>query len=76
MKIIPLTQLETKKTAFIQEILGGSEITKRLDRMGVRPGKKIVKISAHFWRGPITILTDKTKIAIGYGMAQKIMVEI
>ncbi len=75
-KTIPLTQLETKKTAFIKEIFGGTGITKRLERMGVRPGKKIEKISAHFWRGPITILVDKAKIAIGYGMAQKIMVEV
>ncbi|MFH1798749.1 MAG: FeoA family protein [Candidatus Omnitrophota bacterium] len=73
---IPLTQLKVNKTAVIKEIDGGCGTAKRLETLGIRPGKTIKKISAHFWKGPITIMMDKTKIAVGYGIARKIIVEI
>ena len=76
MSYIHLTQLKAKQTAIVKEILGGEGVYNRLNSLGVRPGKKITMISAHFWRGPVTILIDKMKIAIGHGMARKIMVEV
>ena len=75
MEEMYLTQLKTRQTAVVKEILGGCGVARRLESLGIRPGKKITKISSHFWRGPITVLVDKTKVAIGHGMAQKIMVE-
>ena len=76
MEPIRLTQLKNKEEGIIKEVLGGDEVVSRLNSLGVRPGKKVTKMSAHFWRGPITIMIDKMKIAIGHGMAQKIMVEV
>ncbi len=70
-----LTHLKTNKSAVIKDILGGESVTARLNALGIRPGKKICKISEHFWHGPVTILMDRAKIAIGYGMAKKILVE-
>jgi len=76
MKEIYLTQLKAKQTAAIKEIAGGHEVARRLESIGIRPGKSITIISAHFWRGPITVMVGKAKVAIGHGMAQKIIVEI
>lgn len=76
MKEICLIKLENNKCAVVKSILGGILAQKRLEILGIRPGKKITKISAHFWRGPVIVLADKTKIAIGHGLAQKIIVEI
>jgi ferrous iron transport protein A len=76
MKEIHLTRLGAKQTAVIKEISGGYGVTHRLESMGIRPGKSITMISAHFWRGPITVMIGKAKVAIGHGMAQKIIVEI
>ncbi|MGB2599342.1 MAG: FeoA family protein [Candidatus Omnitrophota bacterium] len=76
MKEINLTQLGAKKTAVIKEILGGYVVTRRLESMGVRPGKSITMISAHFWRGPVTVIVGKSKVAIGHGMAQRVIVEV
>jgi ferrous iron transport protein A len=70
-----LTELKTKQTGVVKEILGGHGARSRLAALGIRPGKKITKLSSHFWRGPVTVLVDKTKVAIGHGMAQKIIVE-
>ncbi len=76
MKEMYLIQLKAKQTAIVKEIVGGYGVIHRLEALGIRPGKKITKISAHFWRGPVTVIVDKTKIAIGHGMAQKIVVEV
>ena len=76
MGIVHLTKIKTNQSAVIKEILGGRELEKRLEVMGIRPGKKITKIGSHFWRGPVTISVGKSKVAIGHGMAQKIMVEV
>jgi len=70
-----LTELRTHETALVKEISGGHAAAERLGALGIRPGKKITKISAHFWRGPVTIRMDKAKVAIGHGMADKIIVE-
>ena len=76
MSAIHLTQLKAKQTGVVTEILGGDEVVNRLNSMGVRTGKKVTVISSHFWRGPVTVLLDRMKIAIGHGMARKIMVEV
>ena len=76
MEEIFLTQLKPKQDAVVKEIIGGYGVAKRLESMGIRPGKKITMISSHFWRGPVTVMVGKAKVAIGHGMAQKILVEV
>ncbi len=75
MKHIPLTQLGEKQTALVKQILGGHAVENKLEALGIRPGVSIVKISSHFWRGPITVMVGLAKVAIGHGMAEKIIVE-
>jgi ferrous iron transport protein A len=44
--------------------------------MGIRPGRKITKVGSMLFRGPVTLKIDHTQIAIGFGMANKIVVEV
>lgn len=74
--IIDLTQIQPGETGIIKEIHGGYGLMRRVQGMGIRPGKKIIKVSSHFWRGPQTIEIDNIQIAIGFGMAKKIFVEV
>ncbi|MCK4852571.1 MAG: ferrous iron transport protein A [Candidatus Omnitrophica bacterium] len=76
MSTLYLTELDTDKTATIRSIEGGIGAAARLESMGIRAGVRITKISAHFWKGPVTVLVGKSKVAIGHGMAQKIVVEV
>jgi Fe2+ transport system protein FeoA len=48
----------------------------RLQALGVRPGKRITKLSGMFMRGPVTLQVGQAQLAIGYGMAGKILVEV
>jgi ferrous iron transport protein A len=75
-KNISICQLRQGQSGRVVEIQGGQGIAGRLNSMGVRPGKNITKVSAAFMKGPVTISVDRCQIAIGWGMAQKVMVEV
>lgn len=74
--LIDLTQMQPGETGIVKEIQGGYGFVRKLQSMGVRPGKKITKVSSHFWRGPQTVEVDNIQIAVGFGMAKKILVEV
>ena len=43
--------------------------------MSIKPGKKIKVSSSHRFGGPVTFEIDNMEVAIGRGMAEKIIVE-
>ena len=73
---LALSQMQAGQTGTVIQIMGGRGLIRRLDAMGIRPGKKVTKISSSLFRGPITLRTNQTQVAIGFGMANKILVEI
>jgi ferrous iron transport protein A len=72
---IYLTQLRAGEEAKIVDLQGGIGFRRRVENLGIREGMKIKKISSQLFRGPVTIQVGNTKVAIGYGMAKKIIVE-
>jgi len=60
----------------VVEIRGGFGMITRLNAMGIVPGKRIVKINSMIARGPITVEVDRVQIAIGFGMAKRIIVAL
>jgi ferrous iron transport protein A len=75
-KHLTACQMRSGQSGKVVQILGGQGLVNRLNAMGIRPGKKITKISAMFLRGPVTIQVGQIRAAIGYGMASKIVVEV
>lgn len=73
---ITIRQMGAGQSGKVVQILGGHGLAKRLYSLGIRPGKRITKVSAMFMRGPVTIQVDRTQVAIGFGMAGKIVVEV
>lgn len=73
---ITLAQMEAGQAGIIVQILGGHGLTQRLEALGIRPGKRVTKISSMLLRGPVTFQVDSTQIAVGFGMANKIVVEV
>jgi len=60
----------------VLEISAGASAKQRLISMGIHTGDKIVKYNGSSW-GPVLIknvTVESTKIAIGKGLAQKILV--
>ncbi len=73
--VISLNDLKSQEIGVVAQIEGGRELVNRLEALGIRPGKKIKKISSMFMKGPVTVQVDRTQVAIGFGMARKILID-
>jgi ferrous iron transport protein A len=76
MITMDLTQLQEGKSGRVVEINGGRGLQQRLDSLGIRVGKSVTKVSSQLMRGPVTIRIDGFQVAVGFGMAKKILVKI
>ena len=68
-----LAQLKTGETAKIKAIEGGRGLRQKLFLRGLLEGKEVKVVSNY---GPVTVEVDRNVVAIGRGMAQKIVVTI
>ena len=75
-RMLPLTQMQSGQSGVLAEISGGYGLVNRLDALGLRPGRRITKVSSMLMRGPITVQIDRTEVAIGFGIARKVMVRL
>jgi len=75
MQIKNLKDLRPGESGRIAQINGGHGMVNRLAALDIRPGRRITKLSSGFMRGPVTIEIDRTQVAIGFGMAKRILVE-
>ncbi len=71
-----VAQMEAGQSGRIIDVAGGRGLVRRLEAMGIRPGKRITKISSMFMRGPVTIQINNAQVGIGFGMAKRILVEL
>ena len=74
--VISLVEMPTGEKGKIAVIQGGHGLVRKLDAMGIRIGKEITKVSEQLMRGPVLLRQGNTQVAIGFGMAQQILVEI
>jgi ferrous iron transport protein A len=51
-------------------------MVQKLDALGIRPGKEVVKVSAQWMRGPVLLRIGSTEVAVGFGMARHIIVDL
>lgn len=75
MKEMDLTQVKSQTKGIVVKILGGYGMMKKVETLGIRIGCEIEKLSSHMMRGPVIVKIGNTRVAIGYGMAKKIVVK-
>ena len=75
-KQITLHQMQPGQSGIVFQIQGGHGLINRLNALGIRPGQKIIKTGSTLMRGPVTIKVGTAQVAIGFGMANKIIVEL
>jgi len=73
-KSVPLSRMEAGQSGIVLQIQGGQGMINRLGALGIRPGKRVTKVSSMFMRGPVTIQVGNARVAIGFGMAKRIVV--
>ncbi len=72
---LTLAQLKNGQSGTVIEIQGGRRMVDRLNALGIIPGKKITKTSAMLMRGPVTVEVDRVEVAIGFGMASRVVIK-
>jgi ferrous iron transport protein A len=72
---LTLVEMRTGQTGTVVGVLGGHGLIQRLDALGIRPGKRVIKLNSTLFRGPIMLRVDNTQVAVGFGMARKIIVQ-
>jgi ferrous iron transport protein A len=70
-----VTRLENGVSARVVELQGNHQAVGKLEAMGIVPGTIIAKISASLMRGPVVVQKGAMQIAIGFGLAKRIIVE-
>ena len=71
-----LTDMTAGQSGKVVRVDGGHGLQSRLEAMGIRPGVKITKISGQIMRGPVIVKAGTTQVAIGFGMASRVIVDI
>lgn len=74
-RTVSLTQLKAKQTGVVREVTGGAQLRQKLMSMGVYEGKEVTKVSHIGLRGPVVIKAGRSILALGHGVAAKVMVE-
>mgnify|MGYP001774440288 CR=1 FL=1 len=72
---IPLAMLPENEEAIVVEVKGGMGLTRRLSEMGFTYGAK-VKVLHSNAPGPILVIVRGSRIALGRGVAMKIIVKV
>ena len=68
--------MRTGQTGIVVGVMGGPGLVRRLDVLGIRPGRRVTKVSSTLFHGPITLGVDSSRVAVGFGMAKRIIVRV
>lgn len=71
-----LAELKPGQSGTVVALLGGHGIAGRLQALGLHPGKRVTKVSAMFLHGPVVVDLEHSKVALGLGLADKVVVEV
>ena len=71
--MIPLSLIDIGRKARLHTVCAGRELTARLASMGLVPGTELEVISKSA-RGPLVVLVGETRLVLGRGMVNKILV--
>ena len=72
--LIPLSMVSPGEEVRLVAIQGGWGVRRRLADMGLTPGEKLWVVQSGY-SGPLLIAVRDSRLALGRGMAHKIMVE-
>ncbi len=68
--------MKERQKGRVLEISGGSVFANRMMSMGIYAGREVIKVSHFALKGPVTIKVGRSVLALGHGMAAKIVVEV
>jgi ferrous iron transport protein A len=76
MNMVSLVEMKVNRIGIIKNIGEGVQFQAKMNSLNVRIGKKLKKISNSILKGPVVVEVDNTRVAIGWGMAKKVFLEV
>lgn len=73
---LTVAQMRTGQTGTVVGVMGGLGLARRLDALGIRPGRQVTKMSSTLFHGPVTLGVNSSRVAVGFGMARRIVVKV
>jgi ferrous iron transport protein A len=73
---LSVAQMRIGQTGTVVGVMGGPGLIRRLDALGIRPGKQVTKTSSTLFHGPVTLAVSSSRVAVGFGMARRIIVTV
>jgi ferrous iron transport protein A len=74
--MLNLAQMRNGQSGIVVRLQGGHGFIRHVQAMGIIEGKRLTKLASHPLRGPILVSVDNLQIAIGYGMARRIFLNM
>jgi len=74
--IVSLAEMAPGQTGMVVSLEGGHGRMRRLAAMGLHRGAAVTKTSTQPFRGPISVQVGNTEVAMGFGLARRVMVEV
>jgi len=74
--IVSLAEMAAGQTGIVMSLEGGHGMVRRLAAMGIRRGVAVTKTSSQPFRGPVSVQVGNTEVAMGFGLARRVMVEV
>ncbi len=71
---VSILRMRNGESGIVADLPPG-EAGRRLEALGLRPGKRIDRLSGMPFRGPVTVCLEGRRVAIGYGVARRVLVE-
>jgi len=72
----PVSSMRNGQWGRLVQIDGGEELTEKLASLGIRVGTRIGRKYGLMGRGPVVLTVGTGEVAIGYGMASRMMVKL
>ena len=73
----PLSKFQAGQKGIVVAFNGGRSFRNRIMSMGLKVGSELQVVStSQILGGPVLVMVGETRLAIGWGMAQKIMIKL
>ena len=71
-----LDSIKPGQKARVIEVQGGWGLRQKLSELGILPSQVITIANASAWRGPVLVEVNSNEVALGRGVARKVLVEV
>ncbi len=73
---LTLLSMRADEAGYVHDVAGGAELAGKLKAMGIYSGRRVVKRSPEGSSGPVVVEVMGTRVALGRGMAAKVLVKV